>query len=269
MRAWLLVLALVACRRESPALRIATFNIEDFPKSPAQVRAAFDELAATHAEIIAVQEIDDPALFARAMHERLGPTWQFVPSAWTEPEEHPRHLGVLFDTTRWHLAGTTLHTDTTLGTHHKPTLEVDLAPVDHQRGAVVRVLVVHFKAGSDGYDIRVLQTAALARILDRLPRDSHTVVMGDFNATEADDRTNIAHLAQGRLSWATERLACSAFWRREDSCPRSRLDHALTWRRPREVDVLGACKRDGCEAQQSCPLYATAVSDHCPVVITL
>jgi len=267
MRAWLLVLALVACRRESPELRIATFNIEDFPKSPAQVRAAFDELASTHAEIIAVQEIDDPALFARAAHERLGVTWQFVPSAWTQPEEHPRHLGVLFDSTRWQLAGTTLHTDTTLGTHHKPTLEVDLAPVGG--GALLRVLVVHLKAGSDGYDIRKLQLAALARILDRLPRGSHTVVMGDFNATEAGDRTNIERVTQGRLTWATKSLACSAFWRREDSCPRSRLDHALTWTAPHAVDVLGACKRDGCDTQQSCPLYATAVSDHCPVVITL
>lgn len=269
MRAWLLVLALVACRRESPELRIATFNIEDFPKGPAQVRAAFDELVATHAEIIAVQEIDDPALFARVAHERLGVRWQFVPSAWTRPpgEDHPRHLGVVFDSARWQLAGTTLHTDTMLGMQHKPTLEVDLAPVGG--GAVVRVLVVHFKAGSDGYDIRKLQLAALARILDRLPRGSHTVVMGDFNATEPGDRSGIERIAQGRLTWATKGLACSAFWRREDSCPRSRLDHVLTWTPPHGVEALGACKRDGCDTQQSCPLYATAVSDHCPVVITL
>lgn len=266
MRAWLLVL-LLACRREAAPLRVATFNIEDFPKNPGQVRAAFDELLATHASVIAVQEIDDPALFARAAHDRFGSQWQFVPSAWTQPEEHPRHLGVLFDTTRWQLAGSTLHTDTTLGLQHKPTLEVDLAPVDG--GDVLRVLVVHLKAGSDGHEIRMLQLAALARILDRLPRGSHTVVMGDFNATEPGDRTAIRDLAAGRLAWATAPLECSAFWRRDDSCPRSRLDHALTWAPPRDVDVLGACKRDGCATQDRCPLYATAVSDHCPVVITL
>jgi endonuclease/exonuclease/phosphatase family metal-dependent hydrolase len=267
MRAWILALLLIACRREPPALRLATFNIEDFPKNPAQVRGAFDELLATHAEIIAVQEIDDPALFARAAHERFGRQWQFVPSAWTQPEEHSRHLGVLFDTTRWQLAGTTLHTDTTLGVQHKPTLEVDLLPVGG--GDVIRVLVVHLKAGSDGHDIRMLQLAALGRILDRLPAGSHTVVMGDFNATEDGDRTAIARIAGRRLTWATQSLACSAFWRREDSCPRSRLDHVLTWRAPHEVEALGACKRDGCATQNSCPLYATQISDHCPVAITL
>ncbi|MBV8761639.1 MAG: hypothetical protein JO257_30375, partial [Deltaproteobacteria bacterium] len=106
MRAWLLVL-LLACRREPAPVRVATFNIEDFPKNPAQVRAAFDELLATHASIIAVQEIDDPALFARAAHARFGAQWQFVPSAWTQHEEHPRHTGVLFDGARWQLAGST------------------------------------------------------------------------------------------------------------------------------------------------------------------
>ena len=266
MRAWLLVL-LLACRREPAPVRVATFNIEDFPKNPAQVRAAFDELLATHASIIAVQEIDDPALFARAAHARFGAQWQFVPSAWTQHEEHPRHTGVLFDGARWQLAGSTLHLDTTLGVQHKPTLEVDLAPVGG--GDVVRVLVVHFKAGSDGYDVRLLQHAALARILDRLPRGSHTIVMGDFNATEPGDRTALQNLATGRLAWATAPLECSAFWRREDSCPRSRLDHVLTWLYPTHVEVLGACKRDGCDTQDRCPLYATAVSDHCPVVITL
>lgn len=267
MRALLVALLLVACRREPTEIRVATFNIEDFPKHAFQIRAAFDELLATHASVIAVQEIDDPALFARAAHERFGAQWQFVPSAWTQPEEHPRHLGVLFDTARWRLAGSALHMDTTLGAQHKPTLEVDLKPVGS--GPLLRVLVVHFKAGSDGYDVRMLQHAALARILDRLPRGSHTVVMGDFNATEPGDRTSIEKLATGRLAWATAPLACSAFWRRADSCPRSRLDHALTWTTPRKVEVLGACKRDGCAPQKSCPLYATQVSDHCPVVITL
>src|SRR3954452_11894079 len=106
MRWWLLLL-LVACRSEPPALRIATFNIEDFPKNPAQVRGAFAELGQTHASIIAVQEIDDPAVFARAAHEYLGASWQFVPSGWTPALDHPRHLGVAFDSTRFQLISTT------------------------------------------------------------------------------------------------------------------------------------------------------------------
>jgi len=266
MRWWLLLL-LVACRREPTPIRIATFNIEDFPKNPAQVRGAFSELVETHASIIAVQEIDDPAVFARAAHEYLGAQWQFVPTGWTKPYPHSHHLGVLFDSTQWRFASTTLHPETSLDGYAKPTLEVRLAPAGG--GDDVRVLVVHLVSGTDGLPARRRQHAALAQILAQLPRGDHTVVLGDFNATEEADRAAIKKLATGGFTWATAKLDCSAFWRRADSCPRSRLDHALTWRAPRDVEALGACKRDGCATQNSCPLYATEVSDHCPVVITL
>lgn len=202
---WWLVLLLVACRRESSDLRIATFNIEDFPKNPAQVAGAFDELARTHATVIAVQEIDDPALFANEVRHRLGASWQFVPSGWTT-RDHPHHLGVAFDTRRWGLVDTHLHDETTLGGRYRPTLEATLCD------------------GTETIDVFVVH-----------------------------------------LEWATEKLGCSALWSRDDSCPRSRLDHALTWRRATSATALGPCA-DGCATTDRCPLY---VSDHCPVVISL
>jgi endonuclease/exonuclease/phosphatase family metal-dependent hydrolase len=94
--------------------------------------------------------------------------------------------------------------------------------------------------------------------------------MGDFNATEPADREDLARLARATgLVWATEGLACSAFWSRDDGCPRSRLDHVLTSTAPRSVTAAGACATEGCDRQDRCPRYVHDVSDHCPVVVDL
>jgi len=95
------------------------------------------------------------------------------------------------------------------------------------------------------------------------------VLLGDFNATEIGDRDDLALLARDmNMVWASEPLACTAFWSREDSCPRSRLDHVLTWTAPATIEIAGACAREGCDTQARCPIYAHEVSDHCPVIVT-
>src|SRR6516165_10092838 len=89
------LLLVLVCRQHTDApLRFATFNIEDFPKDSRQVDAAFAEIAALDASFVAVEEIGDPALFARLAHDRLG--WKFVSEA---PTDHdPDHLlGLAYD----------------------------------------------------------------------------------------------------------------------------------------------------------------------------
>jgi endonuclease/exonuclease/phosphatase family metal-dependent hydrolase len=251
----------------SPSLRIATFNIEDFPKDDRQIEGAFAEIAALDAPIVGVQEIMDPRTFEHAMRARLGGDWQVV----FEPFEELgyRHTGVVFDRRRFALASTTTHDETRLGGQHKSVLEVRLRP--HDDGSVVRVLVVHLKAGGDGRDIRARQHAELARIVGAANQSGErVVVLGDFNAThDVEDRADLAALAEtSGLEWSTEPLACSAFWRRQDGCPRSRLDHVIAWRAG-TVSVAGACATDGCDYEDRCPLYSTQISDHCPVIVEL
>ena len=94
-------------------------------------------------------------------------------------------------------------------------------------------------------------------------------MLGDYNATGDADRARLAGLAdRTHLVWATEPLACSAFWSREEGCYRSRLDHVLMTARPRHVEARGGCATHGCEMEASCPRYYSEVSDHCPVVVT-
>jgi len=251
-----------ACTRHQPALRVATFNIEEFPQHARQIDGAFRELAATDAPIVAVQEIMDPPRFAHELHSRLGDAWGFV-----HTDTGAFDLGVVFDRRAWQLVSTEVHDETCLGGNHKPVLEARLRAGDD----VLRVLVVHLKSGTAGRDVRARQYVQLVKIVrDAVASGDHVVVMGDFNATEPADRDDLARLARATgLAWATQSLACSAFWSRDDGCPRSRLDHVLTSSRPRAVAATGACATEGCEWQQSCPLYVDEVSDHCPVVVDL
>jgi endonuclease/exonuclease/phosphatase family metal-dependent hydrolase len=253
-------------------LRIVTFNIENFPKDDRQVAGAFDEIVRLDADLIAVQEIIDHELFARTARERLGQDWEFVhadtaPLARTHVDHH---IGVLFDRRAWTLVSTAVHDETRLAEgRHKPTFEARLRPAT---GAIVRVLVVHLKAGADGREIRARQLVALGGIVRDVARSGdRIVVLGDFNAThDTDDRADIAALATSTgLAWASEDLACSAFWNRDDGCPRSRLDHVLTWTEAVSVEAGGACATEGCDWQDRCPVYARYVSDHCPVVVEL
>ena len=269
--ALVVVAALGAVRhcRDEPAARwrCATFNIEHFPKDQRQIDGAFAEMATLDAGIIAVQEITDTEMFAITARTRLGADWEFV-------HEHPpdglfdHELGVLFDRRAYMFLHKRLHDGTRLQGRHKATLDVELR--DRQTGEILRVLVVHFKSGGDGHPIRKRQYAALATIVADVQRSgARVIVLGDFNATSEADRADLAKLAATtRTTWATEDLACSAFWDRIDTCPTSRLDHVLTTQPPVEIRAAGGCADVGCDTHDRCPLYEEHVSDHCPVVVT-
>ena len=252
-------------------VRVATFNIENWPKNDTQIDGAFREIASLDASLVAVQEIVDPDLFARTARLELGLAWDFVYASTAPHGEDKRlitqHLGVLFDRTRWTLVSTALHDGTRLPRgRYKPTFEVRLSP--KAGGAIVRVLVVHLKAGGDSHAIRAEQYVALADILRRARSSGDRVIaMGDFNATGDEDRVDLAELAaRGEVAWSTEALGCSALWDREDGCFRSRLDHVLSSEPIENVRAAGACATHGCAPQRSCPVYIHDVSDHCPVV---
>ncbi|MGE3768433.1 MAG: endonuclease/exonuclease/phosphatase family protein, partial [Kofleriaceae bacterium] len=267
--AWTLVVIAVAlwtiagrlrCRDEHVTQRFATFNIENFPKDARQIDGAFEQIAALDASFVAVQEISEPALFGREAQRRLGPAWEFVhldTAPWTRrtPVARSRgkshHNGIVFDTRVWSFVSSRAHHETRIGERHKPTFEVRLRPADG--GPIVRVLVVHLKSGGANDDIRERQIRGLGAILAKGLPDEPTILLGDFNATGDRDRHNLAALAaNGHVEWATRDLACSAFWSREDACPRSRLDHVFTTQHATSVVAAGACATHGCDASDSC-----------------
>jgi endonuclease/exonuclease/phosphatase family metal-dependent hydrolase len=264
---WLLfvlvaIVLVLRCKDDEPrTLRVATFNIENFPKSEKQIAGAFAEIQALDAPIVAVQEITNPTVFESAMQRRLGTHWRFEYIESGSVLDH--RIGVLYDSRVVRHRKTRVHRGTALEGQQKPVMDVEL----EYRGQPLRVLVLHLKAGGENHPVRTRQYAALKKIIAEVRAAKQPIVLlGDFNATGEADREDLAAVD---LRWLTEPLECTAFWDRDDGCPRSRLDHILSTHAAHAVRAAGACATEGCAPQDSCPVYAHEVSDHCPVVVDI
>lgn len=259
----LAVLALfcLVFHRSQRSVTVATFNIENFPRSERQVEGAFRAIGELDAPIIGVQEITDPPAFARYAQARLGESWRFV----THRNGPVQHLGVLYDSARYTLSYTRTHTETQIEGRHKPCLEVRLRP--EGGGRAIRVFVLHLKAGGDFAAVRREQLRRLEPVLaEAVESWDDLVVLGDFNATGDADREHLAALSRRLgLHWASEPLACTAYWNRRDGCRGSALDHMLTREVSVDIAARGPCERIGCEPGDRCPVFHREVSDHCPV----
>lgn len=261
----LLVSCAIARRCSAPSLRVATFNIENYPRDARQIEGAFAAIDALDAPIVAVQEITDPRAFELAARERLGDSYEFVAN-----EGGPlQRVGVLYDRERFVLSYARTHEETQLGENGKPALEVRLRRSD--RGPALRVFVVHLKAGGAYAHVRREQLRQLAPIVQEAVESwDEIVVLGDFNATGEDDRRALAEFAHAtRLTWASRDLECTSYWDRSDGCRGAALDHVFVRRAPRAIDARGPCEEIGCAPRDRCPAFHHEVSDHCPVTVDL
>lgn len=249
-----------SCSGRAP-LRVATFNIENYPKSPRQARGAFETIRALDATAVAVQEITDPADFTRAAQRHLGASWRFV----FPDGGPPQRVGVLFDGDALVLRGTRVHRECATTPGARPAFE---ARFTDREGAPLTLLVLHLRAGSTGFETRRAQLRALRPIVaEGMRGPGRYVVLGDFNATGPSDREEIATLARETgARWTSERLGCTSYWARPDGCVGSALDHVVSNTAARSIAALGPCAEFGCNPGGRCPTFHAEVSDHCPVL---
>ncbi len=282
------VLLVVGCRESGPPANpgarasglasaasgptVVSFNIRDFPRDPSQARRAFETLAALRPQVIGVQEIGDPEAFGTGLRATLGPSWRavFSEDGAPRPDRRPHLLGVAWDAGRYRLDRSRSHDEVRVRRGLRPALEVRLRPVGEGPG--LRVFVVHLKAGGDAEasKLRAEQLRRLRPILrEAVAGPDALVLLGDFNATGEADRAELAGFARDTgLVWASEDLACTAFWRPDGHCRGSALDHVFTRGRPRAVRAEGPC-REGCAPGRRCPAFWAEVSDHCPLRLEL
>lgn len=244
--------------------RVATFNIENFPKSSTQEEGAFDAIRSLDAVAIGVQEITDPSAFAAAAKRRLGEKWRFI-HADRGPDQR---VGVLFDSEALALISSRTIRAPEVYKGAKPAFEARFSRLGWD---AIRIIVVHLKAGGDGISTRKEQLRALRPVVEEASQSGdELVLLGDFNATSDDDRGEIAALAEAAdMKWASKDLACTSYWDREDGCRGSALDHLLTSGFSTGIRARGPCETEGCSPGKSCPVFHREVSDHCPVTIDL
>ena len=286
----MLLFGLRSC--SAPDLRIGTFNIRTFGHKTDRVRLT-EILSALDADVIAIQEISDvQALRALAaeLSAKTSRSYQAVSSDCGGKQR--LHLGFLFDKSRASLdsvrefpelredrSGSCFDGDRTglLGSFSsRGRLSF--------RSTKTHLLTVHFPAGADFEQAqnRQLSLQRALRILASL-RQSGTdrlVLLGDLNTTGyVDDQygeRSAVHrqLEQAGIKPLTDDLSCSAYWRptwRSPYLP-GKLDHIFatgSLKTAAAPSVQGFCATLGCQPSTRVPPDFDAVSDHCPVVVTV
>lgn len=245
--------------------RFATLNLENYPKHAEQGPAALDMIEDLDVSAVALQEITKPDQFRAQARAHLGQHWDF---RWADRGGSQR-LGFLYDSRELRVIGEIIHDDTLLHRNAKPAYEIVALPRGQR--TPIHFFVVHLKATNKSEAIRARQLEALAPILAaRRAQGARVVFLGDFNSTNLGDRHRLQALAADTdLQWASESLPCTNYWARRDGCLGHALDHVMTWQEPRSVAVGGACATEGCEPGETCPIYHSLISDHCPVVVEM
>lgn len=249
----------------STRARVGTFNIEMFPQSERQIDGAFETIDQLGVSLLAVQEITAPDQFQRAATHHLGESWRFVSPARTV-ELRP---GVLYDSDHYSLEAMESHDETVVYDGARPVVEVEL---EHRTGSRLELFVVHLKAGSSGLNIRREQYDRLQDILNQHAQSDRrrTILLGDFNSTEPEDRHLLHRVAQRHdLQWTTRSTECTGYWIPNDECTSFKLDHMLADGITSRASADGPCRTQGCHPGRQCPIYHREISDHCPVVVSM
>jgi endonuclease/exonuclease/phosphatase family metal-dependent hydrolase len=271
-----------AAPTKGAGLRMATWNLRNFPEPTQDHSRLRERLQGLGADLLAVQEIHD-----RVALQALLPGWDLHLSE--QGGRGHQRLGIAFDPAALELVEPAReHPELGMGGRVRPGLSAYLRARDG--GPDFHVLVVHLKAKPDGYPMRQQQWSLLAAIAgDLLRRDPDLIILGDFNTTGTRGGTpeaELAALAAVLEPLGLRRLApdapCSAYWdgsRRDAWHEPSLLD--LVWVADLDeglssttgVRPLHHCARHHCQPFRSTPGHPEPdyadLSDHCPVMLDL
>lgn len=250
---------IASCDDPEGATRVATFNVENYPKHDLQRKNVPEAIGKLNTPIVALQEVVDPKRFEQDVQKELGNHWVLAVSS----QGPSQKLAVLYDSTKATLVSKRDYSEPILHPSGRPAFETRFE-VD---GEVVRVMNLHLKAGGKFYALRAAQWWALLPLIERgVESEEQFLVLGDFNATGWADRVTLFGLSLWTgTKWLSRGVECSHYWSRDDECVTTTLDHALTTHAG-SAKAHGACETVGCDQTDRCPTWVHEVSDHCPVV---
>ena len=269
---------------ESPPVALGTFNIRTFPTARTDHEAVARAIAELDADAFAVQEIVDARAFDAVLARASALTGRQYRAA-LHLAPCPRRdgemlIGVVHDAREW-----TLVQSRVLGEYTcpkgQPAGAVALLRADD--GRRLALTTVHMTAG-DGTRARDERRAQWRWLVDELPElreelQAPVVVAGDFNSTgylragDAERGFIDETLERRGLQLASESLGCSMYWRPDNfkQYQAGLLDHVLAedGLELGAAEALGMCAELACAPQANEPAARAAVSDHCPVRVSL
>jgi endonuclease/exonuclease/phosphatase family metal-dependent hydrolase len=248
------------------ALDVATWNVENFPRTPVTAERMADLIASLDLDLVAMQEIEDVAAFEELV-ARL-PAHEGVLSPHTYGDGTYQKLAFVYRADVLAVSDARLLLTSYGYDLPRPPLQVTVAVT----GADLELtaIAVHLKAGFAAED-RARREAAVALLEDEVAAgaDPDAVVLGDFNEvlTTADGRAVMAPWldAPARYSVLTEALATAGTTSFLPSG--AMLDHAVATASLSDELAGGATVVPRLNEQYVG--YTDTVSDHLPVVVSM
>lgn len=262
---------------QTDALRVATWNLRNFPGRGQDVQGVADSVRALHASLVAVQEIKNPD----ELRSRLPGKILLLSKG--GGKGHQR-LGFAYDPVLLDAVGAPReHRELTAGGRVRPAFAQTFRL--RASGEPFDAIVVHLKAMPKGAALRERQWVQLASIADRA--SARVIVLGDFNPVGGEGRTaheELLALEGALVDTGLQRIpvedGCSAYWDgpRRDAWKEPSLLDLIFVRGFGERQILvahagGHCAANGCESLRSTDAYPDpsfeTFSDHCPVHVDL
>ena len=287
-----LELAGASAPERAEAFRVLSWNLANFRGDPDEhdLERMAEILAELDPDVIAVQEVKDPAALAKLLPE-------FELRLSEAGGRGEQKLGIAYRRERVELLAASEHPELSLGGRVRPGLSAYVR--GREGGPDLWLLVVHLKAMPSGIDQRREQWPMLAALAEGLPAstpgpepDRDLLVLGDFNSTgvrsagregPALEQAEIAEIfAPAGLRRLVNATGCSAYYEgaRRDA-----------WKQPSEIDLVWArglegwlapeavlfsgtiCAAQACADARSTEAYPlrdyALVSDHCPLILDL
>ena len=279
-------------------IEIGTFNIEWFPcKDDGQLMkkygielryppegqstdmiALFGLLKKLDIELLAVEEIVDPQMFADSAKKYLGEQFNFIYSTLGGDQK----IGFLYDSNVLKAEGdpkTYIEVALSSTSRLRPALGVYFKVIPS--GFDFHAIVVHLKSSPRGWDLRKKQWAVLEDILTELPKksgDNDVILMGDFNNVSklrTAEFDTIMQLLNFHRATLDIKEGFSNYWQpdyKNERIEGSLIDHIFISDDAKiefienSTKVGGMCADGSFEyVGDSIPEYFYKISDHCPV----
>ncbi len=242
------------------------------------IAALFSLLKELDIELLGVNEIVDPQLFADSAKAYLGDQYDFIYANAGGSQK----VGFLYDSAVLKLVGEPqIYSDVTLApdSRLRPAYRAYFKGINN--GFDFHAIVVHLKASPRGWELREKQWQILENILHDLPedtQDSDIILLGDFNNVSKKRFEEFKPVIE-KLNFyrATKELEnrWSSYWIPDYKVERieaSLIDQLFISSDAKIEYVEGSAKVGGmCTLGQfefkgdSIPEYYNTISDHCPV----
>jgi len=294
----LIMIPFLATCQDNSVIEIGTFNIEWFPckddgelmkqygielrypptGSSTDIKSLFALLKNLDIELLGVQEIVDPKLFADSAKAYLGDQYKFIYS----PSGGSQKVGFLYDSSVLKLVGnaqTYMSVALSDDSRLRPAFRAYFKAIPS--GFDFHAIVTHLKASPRGWDLREKQWGEIENIIRDLPKktkDGDIVLLGDFNNVSnlgIDEFNDIINSTNFLDITADARESYSNYWQPDYKKTRiqaSLIDHIFI-SEDAKIEFIENSKKLGGMCDQgkyeyvgdSIPDYYEKISDHCPV----